>query len=341
VKQFLTIPAVPPAVSALIDNAPKSSKWEAWDYMRRYVLDNITASGVGTPVSITPTRVDTILAATKEASPFEIVALQALLARWVGLPSRIGYGFDGGTKVGDHLEVHPRDGAVFPEVYFPGSGWLPVIGIPSKAKVSDATSRVQQFRKGVLPSEDIAVTIFRPVELAGSSRFFARARGAALVVLAILALLGLVYLLIPVGQKQIRRARRRSDAREAGPAARIALAYAEWRDMLTDYGYSYTSDTPLMLLRRFPRDEEHNQLAWLVTRCMWGDLRDGIDDAMATDAEELSRSLRRRLLDAHTIAVRWVAGLSRASLREPYLIEHHPASTAGHHDMAEDIRVAV
>jgi hypothetical protein len=264
--------------------------------------------------------------------------MQALLARWVGIPSRIGYGFDGGQKVGSRLEVHPRDGAVFPEVYFARAGWIPVIGIPSKAKVTDATSRVQQFRKGVLPSEDIAVTIFRPVELAGNSRFFARARQAALFVLAILALLGLIYLLYPVAQKTVRRARRRTEARDAGAPARIALAYAEWRDMLTDYGYSYESDTPLMLLRRFPRDEEHNQLAWLVTRSMWGDLRDDITDDMAADAEELARSLRRRLTDAHTIAVRWVAGVSRTSVRSPYLIEHR--STAAERDL-EDTRVAV
>jgi hypothetical protein len=340
--RFTTIPAAPPSVVSLMDAAPKTSKWDEWDYLRRWVLDNVTAAGVGTPVSITPERVDRIISSTKEASPYEIVAMQAMLARWVGLPSRIGYGFGGGTRVGDHLEVHPRDGAVFPEVYFNGNGWLPVIGIPSKAKVSDASSRVQQFRKGVLPSEDIAVTVFRPVELAGASRFFARARETFLVALAIAALVALLYLVWPAVVKTIRRARRRSAARDDGPAARIAFAYGEWRDMLADFGYRFDSDTPLMLLRRFPRDEEHNQLAWLVTRAMWGDLRNDIDDDTASDAEELARSLRRRLVDAHTIAVRAVATFSRASLRTPYLIDRRTAAHATSYDgSTEDIRVAV
>src|SRR5439155_5106925 len=122
--------------------------------------------------SITPARVDEILNGTKEASPFEIVAMQTLLARWVGIPARIGYGFDGGTKNGDHLEVHPRDGAVFPEVYFAKHGWLPVIGVPQKTKVSDASDpRLQQYKPGGLPSNDIAVTSFRPIELPSLKRF--------------------------------------------------------------------------------------------------------------------------------------------------------------------------
>lgn len=330
-EAFTQMPGQPPGVAALIATAPKKSKWQQWDFLRRYILDNVTANGTGTPVSITPARVDEILT-TREASPYEIVAVQTMLARWVGLPARIGYGFDGGTKVGDTLEVHPRDGAVFPEVYYNSYGWLPVIGIPAKTKVSDADTKVQQFRKGVLPSQDIAVTIFRPVELPGRSRFFQRTRTTTLGVLAILALLALLYLLSPIPQKAIARARRRSAAFDAGTFARIAVAYAEWRDMLTDYGYHHESDTPLMLLKRFPRDEEHGQLAWLVTRALWGDLRYEDDPQMATDAEELSRSMRRRLTDAHTMAVRAVALLSRASLHSPYIIDR----TA-----AEDLDVAV
>jgi hypothetical protein len=329
---FTTMPKEPPGVAGLIASAPTKSKWQEWDFLRRYILDNITSNGTGSPVSITPERVDEILSA-KEASPYEIVAVQTMLARWVGIPARIGYGFDGGTKVGDHLEVHPRDGAVFPEVYFNQYGWLPVIGIPAKTKVSDQDTKVQQFRKGVLPSQDIAVTIFRPVELPGRSRFFEQARQSFLVVLLIIALIALLYLLSPIPQKALRRARRRREAYEAGTFARIAVAYGEWRDVLTDYGYHHESDTPLMLLKRFPRDDEHSQLAWLVTRALWGDLRYSDDPHMATDAEELSRSLRRRLTDAHTMAVRAVAVLSRASLRTPYFIER--AATT------EDLDVAV
>ena len=318
VRAFTRIPDAPPAVRALIERAPKSSTWEQWDWTRRYVLDNVTASGLGTPVSITPARVDEILGRTKEASPFELVAIQTLLARWVGIPARIGYGFDGGTRVGEVLEVRPRDGAVFPQVYFPKHGWLPVIGIPQKTKVSDLSDpRLQQYRPGVLPSDDIAVTIFRPIELPEPRRFDL-ARNVIAGLAALLLLAWLVYLLLPLFEKALRRSRERAAAVEAGPAARTAQSYAEWRDLITDYGYPYATDTPLMLLRRFPRDEEHNQFAWLVTRALWGDLREDVTEEMAADAEELSRALRRRLADAHPMTVRMVAALSRRSVRSPY-----------------------
>ena len=76
-----------------------------------------------------------------------------------------------------------------------------------------------------------------------------------------------------------------------------------------------------MLLRRFPQDEDHAELAWLTTRALWGDLQDLLDESVATDAEELSATLRRRMSQAHPITVRAVAALSRLSVRHPYAVE--------------------
>ena len=325
IRRFTQATQPPPAAKELIDKAPKGSQWEQWNYLRQWVLANVTASGTGTPVEIGADRIEEILSSTKEASPFEIVAIQTLFARWVGIPSRIGYGFDGGTKAGAIYEYRPKDGAVFPQVYFSGLGWVPVIGIPEKTKVKDTSDpNTQQFHPGVLPSNDIAVTIFRPVERSLGSRLLDRIRPIALGVIAFLLLLALIWISIPPIKKTIRRSRRRAAAIEGGPLARIAEAYAEWRDLLTDFGYSHETDTPLMLLRRFPPDDEHNQLAWLVTRAMWGDLHADVTDTLADDAEELSASLRRRVREAHPITVRGVAVLSRLSMRHPYAIEVPP-----------------
>ena len=107
----------------------------------------------------------------------------------------------------------------------------------------------------------------------------------------------------------------------AGPRARIALAYAEWRDMGTDYGYRHDTDTPLMYLDRFVEDPEHTELAWLVTRALWGDLQGSLTVELATMAEELSRALRRRLGQAHPAPVRAIGVVSRLSLRHPYAPE--------------------
>jgi Transglutaminase-like superfamily/TgpA N-terminal domain len=333
VERFMAIPAPPPAVSDLLDKAPKSSKWDTFDFLRTYVLSNVTATGTGSPKSVPPERVQDMLAGSKEGTPYEIVAAQAMLARWAGIPSRIGYGFDGGEVPGGEgagggegapskLEVRPKNGASFPEVYFPRYGWLPVIGTPTKAKPTVGSDPATQRQDpNVLPSDDIQIGLFVPVLVPPKSPLPEQIRQAVLIAVPAALLLFLLYVIWPGVRKAWVRGRRRTAARAAGPRARIALAYAEWRDMGTDYGYRHDTDTPLMYLDRFVEDPEHTELAWLVTRCLWGDLQNSLTDEHATMAEELSRALRRRLAQAHPAPVRAIGVVSRLSLRHPYAPE--------------------
>jgi hypothetical protein len=320
--RFTEIPPAPPAVADLLDKAPKSSKWDTFDFLRTYVLTNVTATGTGTPVSVPPERMQDMLAGSKEGTPYEIVAAQALLARWAGVPSRIGYGFDGGEVIDDKLEVRPKNGASFPEVFFPKYGWLPVIGTPTKAKPTVGSDPATQRQDpNVLPSDDIQIGLFVPVLVPPKSPLPEQIRQAVMVAVPLALLLFLAYVTWPGVRKAWVRSRRRAAARTAGPRARIALAYAEWRDMGTDYGYRHDTDTPLMYLDRFVEDPEHTELAWLVTRGLWGDLQGSLTPEMATMAEELSRALRRRLAQAHPAPVRAIGVVSRLALRHPYAPE--------------------
>jgi len=333
--RFTVVPAPPPAVADLLDKAPKSSKWDEFDFLRTYVLSNVTATGTGSPKSIPPERIQDMLAGSKEGTPYEIVAAQALLARWAGIPSRIGYGFDGGEVPGGDaggaggpgaetgkLEVRPKNGASFPEVWFPKYGWLPVIGTPTKAKPTVGSDPATQRQDpNVLPSDDIQVGLFIPVLVPPKSPLPEQIRRSVLIAVPLALVLFLLYVSWPGVRKAWVRGRRRTAARAAGPRARIALAYAEWRDMGTDYGYRHDTDTPLMYLDRFVEDPEHTELAWLVTRSLWGDLQGSLTPELATMAEELSRALRRRLAQAHPAPVRAIGVVSRLSLRHPYAPE--------------------
>jgi len=320
--RFTAVPAPPPAVADLLDKAPKSSKWDEFDFLRTYVLSNVTATGTGSPKSIPPERIQDMLAGSKEGTPYEIVAAQALLARWAGIPSRIGYGFDGGEVADNRLEVRPKNGASFPEVFFPRYGWLPVIGTPTKAKPTVGSDPATQRQDpNVLPSDDIQVGLFIPVLVPPKSPLPEQIRRSVLIAVPLALLLFLLYVTWPGVRKAWVRGRRRTAARAAGPRARIALAYAEWRDMGTDYGYRHDTDTPLMYLDRFVEDPEHTELAWLVTRSLWGDLQGSLTPELATMAEELSRALRRRLAQAHPAPVRAIGVVSRLSLRHPYAPE--------------------
>ena len=320
-------PEAPPAVQGLLDSATGESLWERFDFARTWILNNIVVSGKGTPISITPQRLDEMIGVDKKGSPFEIVAAQAMLARYLGLPSRIGYGFDGGEEVNDKIEVRPRHGAAFVEVYFPGFKWLPVIGTPLKAEPTVGSNPDElRTEEGILPSDDIAVEIFMPTVVPPQSVFAEQLARVLLIAIVVVLLALLVYTLLPAIRKTRMRARRRAHALESGTRARIALAYTEWRDYATDFGFQYSTDTPLMFLDRFVDDDEHAELAWLTTRVLWGDLQHDSSPVLASVAEELSRSLRRRLAATQPATVRAVAMVSRLSLRDPYAPEMNPPS---------------
>lgn len=317
VEPFLEIPDPPRAVVDLLNRAPADNPWDRLDFMRQEFLMTVTAAGAGTPKPVPPSKVEDMLTGSKEGTPFEIVAAQAMLARWAGIPSRIGYGFDGGDEVGEVLEVRPKHGASFLEVYFPTYKWLPIIGTPLQARTTLGSQFTQQDET-VLASDDISVRVFVPYQIDPRQFLFEQIRRVVMVVVPILLLLLLLYYSYPALYKAIVRARRRSRAMEQGPHEQIALAYSEWRDLATDFGYQYNSDTPLMFLDRVVEDEEHLELAWLVTRTLWGDLQSNVtaDDAVA--AEELARTLKRRIAQAHTFTLRAIAAVSRLSLRYPY-----------------------
>ena len=320
-RELTEIPDPPPAVQALLDDAEEAhdNLWDRFDFLRTYILDNVVATGAGQPVSIPPARVQEVLGDTMEASPYELVAMQAMMARWLGIPARIGYGFDGGDKQGAVLQVRPVHGASFPEVNFPGHGWLPIIGKPKQAKPTVGTDPgMQQVDPNILPSNDTAVQLYLPSLLEPKQDFTRTVQAVVALIAGLALLLGALYLAIPVVRKAVVRSRRRAAARAAGPRARVALAYAEWRDLAADYGYPHPNDTPLMFLDRFVEDPEHTELAWLTTRALWGDLRDDCDDLMAGAAEELSRALRRRMASVQPATMRFVAAVSRISLRDPY-----------------------
>ncbi|MEY2398688.1 MAG: hypothetical protein QOJ00_1862 [Actinomycetota bacterium] len=331
----------PPGVAALLAQAPTSNLWDKFDYLRNYVLDNVVAAGPGVPVAVTPARVDEILNKL-EATPYEIVATQALLARWIGVPSRIAFGFDGGEKVSGHtLEVRPKNGATFVEVYFPGFKWVPVVGVPKHAKPTVSSDPgTQQTDPNILPSEDVTIQVFLPTITAPKSVFGQQVLRFVLIGLPIVLLLLAIYSTYPALRKVRIRSRRRSAASLMGPRARIALAYAEFRDLATDYGFSYPTDTPLMYLDRFIDDDEHTELAWLVTRVLWGDLQEQARLELAVAAEELSRSLRRRLSSAQPATVRFVAAVSRLSLRDPFAPDLNAILAAGGKEAPDEIVAA-
>lgn len=318
-KPYLEAPIQPNEVVTLLAQAPATNQWDRLQFVRATFYNSVVAAGAGTPVDVPPSRVVDMLAG-KEATPYEITAAEALLARWSGVPARIGYGFHKGDKddaSAEVWEVHPRHGATWLEAYFEGHGWIPVVGTPPRARAS--LSDAERNRDpAVRPSEQLALTVYVPVKLQSIRLLYIAVRYWTFFALPFVAASAFVMAFYPGLVKAVRRRKRRRWTERFGPRERIAAAYAEMRDSANDLNIGDSSTTPLGFLEALEEDIEHRELAWLVTRAIWGDLKRDLRDEDANVAEELARSVTRRLKKAQPLASRVISIASRASLRSPY-----------------------
>ena len=317
VRPFLKIPEPPPAVSDLLGQAPAGPAFARLQYVRNVFYAHVVAAGAGNPVDVPPARVTAMLQG-QPASPYEITAGEVLLARWAGIPARIGYGYYGGQAAPDgRVEVRPRNGATWLEAYFDGHGWVPIVGSPPRAQTSlRRTSRRND--PTVRPTDELALVVYVPVRLRTAQLFYAVARywvgravGAAMIV-------ALLLLCVPGIAKAVRRQRRRRWAAGRPPADRLLASYGELRDTATDLGIGRVELTPLELVGTVAHDEEHRQLAWLVTRGLWGDLARDLTAHDAETGEDMAASVAKRLRRAQPGVNRLSAFASRASLRQPW-----------------------
>ncbi len=318
-QPFLDVPPPPAEVAALLAQAP-TTPFARLQFVRRAYFAEVVAAGAGNPVDVPPSRVVEMLAG-QEATPYEITAGEVLLARWAGVPARIGYGWFGGEEKGAGTwEIRPRNGATWLEAYFEGSGWTPIVGTPPRARASTAAGQ-RNDDPSVRPTDELALVVYVPVEKSSVQLAYVLVRYYALRALPFLLGIGLLVAFYPALVKALRRTARRRAAARLGPRARIAAAYAELRDSTTDLGLGGPALTPLELLGRVAPDAEHRELAWLVTRTLWGDLTRDVQPGDVEAAESMARSVGRRLRSAQPALSRVAALASRASLSNPWTDE--------------------
>ncbi|MGI8792953.1 MAG: transglutaminase domain-containing protein [Acidimicrobiales bacterium] len=318
--RFASAPPPPNEVITLLADAPPGN-FDRIQFIRQRLYNTVVAAGAGIPTEVTPARVAALLVDGAEATPYEITASEVLLARWAGVPARLGFGFYGGEAIdGGALEFRPRHGAAWLEVYFGDIGWVPLVGTPPRAKASLSETEKNED-PNVLATQELALVVFVPVRLSTIELLYERVRFWLSLFLPVLVLLGFATLAWPYAAKTLRRWQRQRWAAERGPAAQIWVAYAEFRDAAFDLNVGDLRRPPLEFLREIDNDAEHEELAWLVTRAVWGDLSRDLRDEDADAAEEMAHSVSHRLATAQTLVNRLIAMASRASLRTPYAPE--------------------
>jgi hypothetical protein len=319
-REQLEVPDPPAVVESLLQSAPQEP-WARLDVLRKKLLSEVTAEGAGAPVDIEPEKVVDLLEGSKTGTPFEIVAAEALLARWAGVPSRVAFGFDGLNDEDGTLTVRPRNSAQWLEAWFEGFGWVPLIGQPDKARTELDSDPNARFNPAILPSDDVAVEVYVPVEVQNLRMLYERVREVLFGFLPFVAAAILAYVGWPAAAKAWRRQKRRRWGAAHGPQAQVAVEYAELRDLAIDLNVGDEWDTPLEWMYKVQPDDEHLELAWLASRALYGDMREAVSDVDARAAEELAGSLRRRLSRGQPGSTRVIATLSRTSLERPFTTE--------------------
>ena len=191
----------------------------------------------------------------------QFAAAMAMMARVVGIPSRVSVGFLPGERDGDTYRVSIRDMHAWPELYFSGYGWVRFEPTPGSVTGSAPSWTVQGADEAAssaddeptaAPSASAEAPSTAPEDVPadqqasdGTAAGFPWARtllgsGAGLVVLLVLA---------APATLRIRRRTSRLSADQLGDE-QVEAAWAEIRDTVLDHGGTWPSGSPQVIGRQ-------------------------------------------------------------------------------------------
>lgn len=262
----------------------------------------------------------------------------AVMARALGIPSRIAVGFQPGepSASGDTFTVTSSDLHAWPELYFDGIGWLRFEPTPGRGAAPGYSSieavddpETPEF-EGANPSAtpapaNTAAPSLPPEEVDTPTAEAPEVEVQSPVPVVVAVLLGVVaLLLLPAAARVVVRARRMRRVRDSGdPEA----AWDEIRDTAHDHDWvAPETETPRQL---------GDRLAMVVGEDAVGPLRGGVETAAyappgrATMSAEDVLVLRRAIAEAATLRVRLLAVFAPPSLfgrfgfarRDPPVVE--------------------
>jgi transglutaminase-like putative cysteine protease len=289
---YLQVPASYDSLRALAESIAGKAKTplDKAVALQDWLADGSFKYTLKAPTVLNASELSQFLTTTKSGYCQQFSFAMAVLARLLGIPSRIAYGFTSGASLGDdEWQVTTHDAHAWPELYFSGSGWLrfeptpsgatgqgtayqptytdlssgtssgtPTQSGPTSAPSSPAGSKANQANLRHHLSEQLGDLADPGLTAGGGAAAAAHAPGTnpwevfGLVVAGLL-ILGLV---VPWAARLVIRRRRwhlsrRLDGPERADAEWAHAAWEELRDDLTDYGAScLPSDTPRAVAAR-------------------------------------------------------------------------------------------
>lgn len=201
--------------------------------------------------------IETFLTDTRSGYCVQFAGSMALMARIVGIPSRVAVGFLPGTKSGSTWSVSSHDMHAWPELYFEGQGWVrfeptPAVAVPPAWTIESTeqptTSPTSQAEPTIAPTtEPTLEATDQPTVDPGTAQ---EATGLDWGRIGWTGLALLVLLVLAVTPRLVRsRLSRRRIAPEPGldGRARIELGWHEIRDTWRDLGHTWPAGSPRVI----------------------------------------------------------------------------------------------
>lgn len=269
----------------------------------------------------------------------------AILARLVGIPSRVAIGYTGGSPDSHGTwQVTTADAHAWPELYFPGEGWLrfeptphgatgqgtavapayatgPAVGLPPTSPGSAKGSAGSTGQAAGQPG----LNRFAHEPGAGTGTL-APIRGSGLWLAIVIPVLALLLICWPTVTRRLIRRRRWLAA--SGDAAIATAAWRELTDDLVDFGFSrLPGETPRAMARRIRREasldpvaaEAIGRIVTAAERAQYARLA-GPASGLADDVHAVRRALTASVPVRRRIRVwLWPASTLRSTQR---LLQH-------------------
>jgi len=238
----------------------------------------------------------------------QFAASFAVLARTLGLPTRVAVGFRPGTRTGSGAwQVRGRDVLAWPEVRFAGVGWVPFRPTPGEAVPGDASAvaakEPEERRKEETAESARPSTPPRAPGAAAPAAGGASGSGppAWIAVPLALALLATAYVLYALWLPYRRRGRRRGDP---DPRRRVLGAWRQIVEGLTEIGLPPTGAHTAQEVAAFGAEHVGGavggrlpDLATLVNEVEYAGRRPdpAAADAAWADCDAVERTVRHRV----------------------------------------------
>ncbi len=246
----------------------------------------------------------------------QFAAAMAAMARVAGIPSRVAVGFTSGVPAGDHWEVGSKDAHAWPELYFPGVGWVRFEPTPRGDGQVDVPSYTTSSGRQISPTTTVTTAAAGgnatgTTDSAGNAKLqaensdtgsqlgtpeSAREKAARRGIVALIVLLALVALVPATKLVRTVLARRRAARR---PRDAVAEAYDELTGWAGDAGIGRRgAETPsayaLRMTGEFQEDARPlGELTALYVTAEYAPAEPSSGEA--AEARKLARTARGRL----------------------------------------------